>query len=56
MTVATDTTIVPNGMPRRPALPENFERHVSGAWGGMASSLAAGRAEEAVPRVAHVQA
>ena len=56
MTVATDTTIVPSGIPRRPALPENFERHVSGASGGMASSLAAADAEEAVPQVAHVQA
>ena len=45
MTVATDTTMVPSGMPRRSALPENLERHVSWAFGGMAPSLAAAEPE-----------
>ena len=56
MTVATDTTMVPSGMPRRSALPENLDRQVSWASGGMATSLAAADSQEAVPRVAHVQA
>ena len=58
MTVATDTTIVPSGMPRRSALPENLERQVSWAFGGIATSLAASDSRAVVPQfcVAHVQA
>ncbi len=58
MIVATDTTIVPNGMPRRSALPENLERQVSWAFGGIATSLAASDSQAVVPQfgVVHVQA
>ena len=58
MIVATDTTIVPSGMPRRSALPENLERQVSWGFGGIATSLAASESQAAVPQfcVAHVQA
>ncbi len=56
MIVATETTIVPSGMPRRSALPENFDRQVSWASGGMETSLASPDSQEAVPQVADVQA
>ena len=56
MIVATETTMVPSGMPRRSALPENFERQVSRDSGGMAPSLAAADRQEALSGVAHVQA
>ena len=58
MMVATDTTIVPSGIPRRSALPENLERHVSWGFGAIATSLAASASQVAVPRmrVVHVQA
>ncbi len=56
MATATDTTMVPSGMPLRSALPESLDRHVSGASGAMVTSLAALPPEEAVIRVADVQA
>ena len=57
MTVATDTTIVAQrdarGDRRSPRI---FDRQVSWASGGMATSLAAADSQEAVPQVADVQA
>jgi len=57
--VPTETTMVPSGMPRRSALPENFARQVSrGSAGseGMGPSLAAAGSQKALPKAAHVQA
>ena len=56
MTTATDTTMVPSGIPRRSALPVSLDRHVSGGSAAMATSLAALTSQEAVLRAADVQA
>ncbi len=56
MMVTTETTIVPNGMPRRSALPVSRDRQVFVSLSGHGPSLAAPTSEEAVLAASDVQA